>query len=254
MIVSLDPCEPITAAQWEELRVAWPDAERLRTAWNLALDVDTLADLIVGVPVAPGRLDPAELAEAREESLIVLVAPISLLDVTEANSRGGGVMSGCCVVWRCSDCEEILDVKPEEPYYCCDRCGEGFSRENSADGDSHRCPGCGGFGSREGFACTECGEGPVKEGVLDAEGNFAEPPPKPPEPPDPARRFEHGYVEADDWDLGDQVGMAGWYVWDNWRAGPSERAVLVVVGPFATEDEAEDARQRSTRAATGEAA
>ena len=84
MIVSPDFFEPVTVEQWAELRAAWPNAERLRTAWNLALDVDTLADLIVGRPVAPGRLDKDELAKARKATLIVLVAPVDLLDVTSA--------------------------------------------------------------------------------------------------------------------------------------------------------------------------
>jgi len=82
MIVSPDIFEPVNAEQWKQLRASWPNAERLRTAWNLALDVDTLADLIAGVPVAPGRLDQAELAKMSEASLITLTRPIDLLDLT----------------------------------------------------------------------------------------------------------------------------------------------------------------------------
>jgi hypothetical protein len=78
-IASPDPTEPITVEQWTQIRAAWPNAERLRAAWNLALDVDTLADLIVGRPVSPGRLDKAELAKARQATLVVLRRPIDLL-------------------------------------------------------------------------------------------------------------------------------------------------------------------------------
>lgn len=80
-IASPDIFTPISGDEWAKIRAAWPNAERLRTAWNLALDVDTLADLIAGVPVAPGRLDQAELAKAREATLITLTRPIDLLDV-----------------------------------------------------------------------------------------------------------------------------------------------------------------------------
>ena len=80
-IASPDIFEPITAEQWAELRAAWPNAERLRWAWNLAADLDTLADLITGAPVAPERLEQDALAKARAESLVTLSRPIDLLDV-----------------------------------------------------------------------------------------------------------------------------------------------------------------------------
>lgn len=78
-IASPDIFEPIGAEQWEQIRAAWPNAERLRAAWDLALDLETLADLITGRPVSPGRLDKAELAKARQATLVVLRRPIDLL-------------------------------------------------------------------------------------------------------------------------------------------------------------------------------
>ncbi len=80
MIVDRDPWTPITAKQWAELREAWPNGERLTVAWRLARDVDALADLLAGRPVAPGRINQRELAKARRASLVQLVAPIDLLE------------------------------------------------------------------------------------------------------------------------------------------------------------------------------
>ena len=80
-IASPDIFEPITDEQWAQIRASWPTAERLRTAWNLARDLATLADLITGAPVAPERLDQDALAKAREETLVTLSRPIDLLDV-----------------------------------------------------------------------------------------------------------------------------------------------------------------------------
>jgi hypothetical protein len=45
------------------------------TAWwaiVLALDLETCERLLLGLPVSPGRLDPARLAQAREFELVRL--------------------------------------------------------------------------------------------------------------------------------------------------------------------------------------
>jgi hypothetical protein len=78
-IAPRDPHEPITDEQWEQIRAAWPDRERLRVAWALARDVDALSDLLAGRTVHTSRLKPEALAKAREESLVQLRSPLSLL-------------------------------------------------------------------------------------------------------------------------------------------------------------------------------
>ena len=78
-IVPKDPHEPITPEMWQALRDAYPNTERLATAFALALDTDACSDLLAGRPVAPERLDHAEAAKARRASLVRLVAPIDLL-------------------------------------------------------------------------------------------------------------------------------------------------------------------------------
>lgn len=83
-IASADIFEPITDAQWAQLRAAWPDGARLETAWRLARDVDTLAALLAGKPVNPDRIDPAGLAWARERRYVQLARPIDVLLEDEA--------------------------------------------------------------------------------------------------------------------------------------------------------------------------
>ncbi len=57
---------------------------------------------------------------------------------------------------RCTECEQ-LTLEPGGPIYEC-RCGETFTREESADGESHRCPQCGLFSSLlDEESCPECG-------------------------------------------------------------------------------------------------
>jgi hypothetical protein len=78
-IASPDPYEPITEGQWAQIRASWPNTQRLHTAWRLALDLETLDDLLAGRPVDPTRIDPGELARARRASLVQLVRPIDTL-------------------------------------------------------------------------------------------------------------------------------------------------------------------------------
>jgi hypothetical protein len=83
MIVPRDPWQPIRAEIWAKLERRWPNAERLVTAWRLARDIDTCADLIAGRPVDQARLDPEAVFAARRKSLVTLTAPIDLVNVEE---------------------------------------------------------------------------------------------------------------------------------------------------------------------------
>lgn len=70
-------------------------------------------------------------------------------------------------VYVCQECGEESDDFLEEPLYECGSCGTVFTRSNSADGDSHRCPDCGKMSSRisqhsEGV-CEQCEQGVVEE-------------------------------------------------------------------------------------------
>lgn len=59
----------------------------------------------------------------------------------------------------CPGCNLPAEELDLEPIYECGGCGEIFSRSNSADGDSHKCPGCNKFSTKvtdEG--CANCGE------------------------------------------------------------------------------------------------
>lgn len=79
MIVSPDPCTPISALQWRMLRELWPNAQRLDVAWRLALDLRALEDLLAGGPIDPSRLDPDELEHAKQARLVELRRPIDVL-------------------------------------------------------------------------------------------------------------------------------------------------------------------------------
>ena len=76
--------------------------------------------------------------------------------------------------WMCTECGLVTDAPSEEPAYECGACGETFTRENSADGDSHRCPHCNRFAGKlhdnayrdcdgeteevQAFECSECAQ------------------------------------------------------------------------------------------------
>jgi putative DNA primase/helicase len=61
----------------------------------------------------------------------------------------------------CDNCEDDFDDDSEaESLYECAECGSRFTRSNSADGDSHRCPDCNKFGHKVSDAgCPSCGDG-----------------------------------------------------------------------------------------------
>ena len=48
----------------------------------------------------------------------------------------------------CAECGYDPEVDDDNPLYECSACGEEFTREDSANGDSHRCPTCGTFSRR----------------------------------------------------------------------------------------------------------
>jgi len=49
--------------------------------------------------------------------------------------------------WYCEGCEGFFDEDDLEKVYECNSCGETFKREDSADGDSNKCPSCSKFSS-----------------------------------------------------------------------------------------------------------
>lgn len=58
--------------------------------------------------------------------------------------------------YRCADCNTISD-EPGVAVYECGACSIQFSRDNSADGYSHRCPDCNKFSAlTDDEACAEC--------------------------------------------------------------------------------------------------
>jgi predicted RNA-binding Zn-ribbon protein involved in translation (DUF1610 family) len=60
---------------------------------------------------------------------------------------------------KCPSCEAAVDEDELVAVYDCGACGETFSRDNSADGDSNRCPSCNKFaGLSDQKACPDCGE------------------------------------------------------------------------------------------------
>lgn len=80
-IVPRSAHEPITAEQLDALRERWPTPGRLVAAFALARDVETCAELLAGVPVAPERLDQEQLELARRRRLVRLdLTAIDLLE------------------------------------------------------------------------------------------------------------------------------------------------------------------------------
>lgn len=71
-IVSGDSRDPVSPAQWAELRDSYPDAQRLWWSLLLARDPDTWAALAAGDTVDPERLDQAQLCWARKQRLVRL--------------------------------------------------------------------------------------------------------------------------------------------------------------------------------------
>jgi len=67
----------------------------------------------------------------------------------------------------CDDCGALVagdEGQDAGPLYECGECGTRYTRDNSADGDSHRCPDCGKFGAKiADHACPECEEGELVE-------------------------------------------------------------------------------------------
>ncbi len=64
----------------------------------------------------------------------------------------------------CTECEQV--VEEPEPCYECSSCGSSFSRSNSADGMSHRCPDCNKFGAKTTErGCPDCQSEVVTEMV-----------------------------------------------------------------------------------------
>ena len=76
------------------------------------------------------------------------------------------------IFWVCGECNAAIphdDYDPDDnTLYECGSCGTVFTRANSADGMSHRCPQCNKMsGKLSENGCPECGEAEVetKEGM-----------------------------------------------------------------------------------------
>lgn len=89
--------------------------------------------------------------------------------VRETNDNGETVetcIAECNVVegFRCEECEEVFEETAGVPLYECNECGTIYSKNESADGNSHRCPDCSKFGSKiADDCCALCEEGAVEE-------------------------------------------------------------------------------------------
>ena len=81
------------------------------------------------------------------------VAPAPALTTTEGHT--------------CPGCERVFSPDSEtESGYECDNCGTQFTRTNSADGSSHRCPDCNKFAHKSDTPfCPDCEE-PLEEATL----------------------------------------------------------------------------------------
>lgn len=63
-------------------------------------------------------------------------------------------------MYQCAECEAFAEDESEEKKYECGSCGTEFTRDNSADGDSNRCPDCNKFaGKLYDNTCPECEDG-----------------------------------------------------------------------------------------------
>jgi DNA-directed RNA polymerase subunit RPC12/RpoP len=88
-------------------------------------------------------------AFARESPLVSDVPDDSDLETAQA--------------YKCVECGEISEEAGDRLYECGD-CGTTFTRENSADGMSHRCPDCSRFAAKvTDQSCVECQEGEAEE-------------------------------------------------------------------------------------------
>jgi len=59
--------------------------------------------------------------------------------------------------YGCSGCGYAQEEEPEDPIYECGSCGMEFSRSESEDGGSNRCPSCYKFSAKTGtFQCPQC--------------------------------------------------------------------------------------------------
>jgi len=50
--------------------------------------------------------------------------------------------------FKCTSCEQFFDEEELVTMYQCNNCGTVFSKDNSADGVSHRCPDCNKFAAK----------------------------------------------------------------------------------------------------------
>ena len=75
--------------------------------------------------------------------------------------------------YECQACEhQFNDGDEGGPLYECSRCGTTYTRDESADGDSNRCPNCNIFGAKVAdLTCPECQSDEVEH------GEFLAPPP-----------------------------------------------------------------------------
>lgn len=109
------------------------------------LKSETISDLTDAYKLLTAKPTPQSAPESEEHAPVVEV-PVKPV----------------AVMFRCDECDhEVEEAELEEqPLYECDSCSSNFTRDNSADGCSHRCPECNKFGRKiSDYACPECNEG-----------------------------------------------------------------------------------------------
>lgn len=97
-------------------------------------------------------------------------------DAQESVSKTNLTPVGTVSSFTCNACGEEFDTNDDAvTLYECADCGNRFTRETSADGDSHRCPDCNKFGAKVSEqGCPECNEGELVEGETPAASNVTQ--------------------------------------------------------------------------------
>jgi len=133
--------------------------------------------------------------------------------------------------FECQACEhQFNDGDEGGPLYECSSCGTEFTREDSADGDSNRCPNCNKFGAKVAdLTCPECQSGEVER------GEFLGPLPPTPEElaaqaAQAAKSRQHTEEMMDRHRRAREAQAAAWEALDGWQDGidPDDTLSFVV--------------------------
>lgn len=129
----------------------------------LDMPIATYNALPVGI-IEDGRIVRVENASQPADAPAETLATDSSVD-DDAEDEGEEQNPEPRTVFKCEDCEGMFEEEDLGPaLYECGKCGEVFNHDNSQDGDSHRCPQCSKFGSKqEKVSCPDCTGGRVEE-------------------------------------------------------------------------------------------